>query len=562
MGLARFVFFVRRVNTPAPPDEDQDVHLQIALREPHTNYLQIAHEVSDPESPRYGQYLSAEELQAVLPGVDDPAAAVISWLHGNDARSIARDGEWLSFTTTVGHARSLLNADFAMYSFKDKAPVLRATSYSIPADLVSDIDFIFPVTQFLGSGEKEKSSTALHSRQHIPTGPPTCDNSTCPAQLKKLYNINYSPPDNCSGSKIGIAGFLEQYASQTDLTSFLKQYGLTAAQKSGKKPYKFAVELVNNGTNPTSPSSAGVEAMLDLDYSMVFTDPLPITYFSTGGRPPTLDPHGNTPVPTKDSQNEPYIAFLQHLLAMKNPPQVISMSYSDSEQVVPRAFADRACTLFGRLAMRGVSVIGSSGDGGAAGTDKSDCIGPDGKKRFLPTFPSSCPWVTSVGATAGFGGAASFSSGGFSNYYPVPAWQKSAAAGYIKALNGTHKGYYNASGRGIPDVSLLGDDYLIVSGGFASAHDGTSASTPLFAAMVALLNDLRLRQKKPVLGFLNPLLYASTTRGVFTDIKDGSQSVGCADSTSFEPGWEALAGWDAVTGLGTPDFAKLRKLLA
>lgn len=538
--------------------DEQAIELQIALREPHTNYLQIAHAVSDPDSPQYGQYLSADELQAVLPGVESAGNAVTLWLQSNGVNELERSGEWLHMTTTVGQARSLLDADFALYQYRDEDPVLRTRSYSIPAKLVQHIDFIYPTTQFMTS---LSTGNRLRKRQHVPTGPPTCDNSTCPAQVKSLYNITYRAPDSTSGSKLGIAGFLEQYASQTDLSAFLKKYGLTAAQKSGEKPFKFSVELVNNGTNPSSPSSSGVEAMLDLDYATVFTDPLPVTYYSTGGRPPTLGPHGNRPVAANQSNNEPFIAFVQHLLAQKNPPQVISMSYSDSEQTVPLAFAKRACTLFGRLAMRGVSVIGASGDGGATGTSNSDCIGPDGKKRFIPTFPSSCPWVTSVGATAGYGGAAAFSSGGFSNYFPVPDWQKNATAGYIKALNGSHAGYYNASGRGIPDVSLLGDDYLIVSGGFASAHDGTSASTPVFAAMITLLNDLRLRQKKPVLGFLNPALYKATTRSAIKDIKDGSQSVGCADKTSFEPGWEALAGWDAATGLGTPDFQKLRKLL-
>jgi tripeptidyl-peptidase-1 len=148
-----------------------------------------------------------------------------------------------------------------------------------------------------------------------------------------------------------------------------------------------------------------------------------------------------------------------------------------------------------------------------------------------------------------------------SNVFKRPSWQDKAVAGYIKALKGKHKGYYNTTGRAQPDVSLLGDDYLTLTGGQASIHDGTSASAPVFAAMVALINDMRLREKKPVLGFLNPILYSAKANSAFRDVKDGSNSVGCADGNFFETGWEALAGWDAATGLGEPNFAELATIL-
>ena len=169
--------------------------------------------------------------------------------------------------------------------------------------------------------------------------------------------------------------------------------------------------------------------------------------------------------------------------------------------------------------------------------------------------------MTSVGATAEYGGAASYSSGGMSNVFQRASWQDKAVSGYIKALNGKHKGFYNASGRAQPDISLLGDNYLTLTGGNPSTHDGTSASAPVFAAMIALVNDMRLRAKRPALGFLNPLLYSAKASSVFRDVKDGSETTGCADGDFFETGWEALAGWDAATGLGEPDFTKLAALL-
>lgn len=534
---------------------DERLHLRIALTEPHTDYLQIAQDVSDPSSSRYGFHLSAEELQAVIPDMQKTAEPVLSWLESQSVQNITWNRDWINFYTTVKQAHTLFGADFARYEYLDQESVLRARSYSIPQTLTSSIDFIYPVTQFLKPAMRSKDPV-LETRQHIPTGPSTCSNSACPKGISEKYNINYRPADNKSGGRLGVAGFLEQYPDRSDLQTFLTQYGL----HNDSKPYTYAVERVNGGQDPETPAAVGVEAILDVDYAMAFADPLNVTFYSTGGRPPTLSQPGNKALNASQSENEPYFAFLSYLLNEKSPPQVISISYSDDEQSTPPAFAQKVCNLFAQLAARGVSVIVASGDGGAQGTGNSDCKGPNGKKRFVPTFPSSCPWVTSVGATAAYGGAADYSSGGFSNYFGVPTWQSTATQHYVSQLNNTHAGYYNKSGRGIPDVSLLGDDYLIVSGGYAHTQSGTSAATPVFASMILLLNDIRLRAGKPTLGFLNPLLYAGKAKTVFRDVTQGSSN-GCADSSSFEPGWDALAGWDPATGLGEPDFVKLRALL-
>jgi tripeptidyl-peptidase I len=93
-----------------------------------------------------------------------------------------------------------------------------------------------------------------------------------------------------------------------------------------------------------------------------------------------------------------------------------------------------------------------------------------------------------------------------------------------------------------------------VIGGEVGLIGGTSASSPTFAAFVALLNDARLKAGLPPLGFLNPLFY-STAIGGFNDITSGN-APGCGTE-----GFNATVGWDPVTGLGTPDFGKLVALV-
>ncbi|KAK2685326.1 hypothetical protein QWA68_015577 [Fusarium oxysporum] len=148
-----------------------------------------------------------------------------------------------------------------------------------------------------------------------------------------------------------------------------------------------------------------------------------------------------------------------------------------------------------------------------------------------------------------------FDPGGMSNVFRSASSQDKAITCYIKPWNGKRKGFYDVRGDAQPDFSLLGDDYMMLTGGNPLTRDGTSASAPVFAAMIALVNGMRLRAEKPALGFLSPLLYSSKASPVFRDVKDDSETEGCADGNFIEPGWDALGGWDA-TGLGEPDFTR------
>lgn len=358
-----------------------------------------------------------------------------------------------------------------------------------------------------------------------------------------------------SGSGLGIAGFLEEYINHADITNFVRKYGNSASIRAN--PGTFSVELVNGGMN--NESAAGIEATLDMEYSMPFTGSLPVVYYSTGGRPPSIGPQGQQ-IPPNQTYNEPYLEWLEYILAKPDGaiPQVISISYTDTEQTVPRDYAVHVCDLFGRLTARGVSIINASGDGGVAGQRDIDCISNDGlnRKTFLPTFPASCPWVTAVGSTSVLPEqGSSFSSGGFSNYFGTPSYQLNATASYIASLNGQYEGLYNVSGRGIPDIAVYGSRYETENNGVSSGHhSGTSAGTPVFASMIALINDIRLRSGKPILGWLNPMLYSEEVKSVWNDITEGV-SYGC------DVYWNTTTDWDTVTGLGSPDFQRLVKAL-
>lgn len=250
-------------------------------------------------------------------------------------------------------------------------------------------------------------------------------------------------------------------------------------------------------------------------------------------------------------------------------PTTLTTSYGDNERSIPIAYAQKVCDMFGQLGARGVTVIFSSGDTGPG----SACQTNDGTltTRFTPTFPGACPYITSVGGTAGVvpETAISFSSGGFSDYFPRPAYQDAAVSNYLQGIGDTFTGLYNVSGRGFPDVSAQGNAYQVFSQGVRQSVSGTSASAPAFAGIISLVNNALVAAGRKPLGFLNPWLYSIASQaGGLTDITAGG-SRGCAARSDHSglptplvpgAGWNATTGWDPVTGLGTPLFDKLLSL--
>jgi len=304
-----------------------------------------------------------------------------------------------------------------------------------------------------------------------------------------------------------------------------------------------------------------------------------VVEFITGGSPPFI-PDLSEPT-AADNSNEPYLPYYQYLLSQPNSalPQVISNSYGDDEQTVPYSYAVRVCNSIGILGLRGITVLESSGDLGVGAYCKSN----DGTNTttFGSIFPASCPYLTSVGGTQAVSPEVAWvsSSGGFSNYFPTAWYQEEAVKTYLSEyISPSVKAYYepytNFSGRGFPDISAhsLTPWYEVIYDGEPSASGGTSAASPVVAAIVGLLNDARFRAGKTSgLGFINPLLYAIGYKSL-NDITGGG-SVGCngVDGQDGATGagwgvvpyasWNATTGWDPATGLGTPNFQKLKQLV-
>ncbi|KAJ3553440.1 hypothetical protein NM688_g3614 [Phlebia brevispora] len=538
-------------NGPANPDSVLD--LRIALVQSDTDgLLETVRNISTPDHPSYGQHLSAEEVAKFITPTPETVAAVNAWLEAaglnTTTSSLSRD--MLQLNATVSVANELLDANFSLFTNTATGEQsIRTLNYSIPTDLIGHISFVHPTISFATA---QPHAAALHARapNHDGFDPNSCNsNLVTPKCVQEIYGVPatlYRPTAGRAVSSIGVTGMLGEFANREDLVTFLHYYrdDITAPQAK-----TFTFQGINGGQNNQNIAQAGLEADLDTQYTVGVATGIPMTFYSVG-------------------TNVAYTYFvdlLNYLQGQPNLPAVITTSYGGNEHTFSTVEANWVCTAFSALGARGVSVIFSSGDGGVGGSSRdtaNQC--PNGNFNFVPVFPASCPYVTVVGSTSlrpvpngvigHYQEAASYSAGGFSNHFNVAPhfqWQLPFINNYLNSIYPQYLGRFSPLGRGFPDVSALGTNVAVDYRGVATKASGTSASAPMFASMIALINAERFERGKAPLGFLNPFLYANPD--AFEDIIGGSNP-GCGT-----PGFEAKQGWDPVTGLGTPRYGTLMR---
>ncbi|KAJ7631798.1 family S53 protease [Mycena rosella] len=525
---------------------EQELTLRIALKQNNIAGLQTeVYKVSDPASEVYGRHLTLEEVAEFVKPTDETHAAVFSWLSENhiNAKSVTPAGDMLEIKIPVSQANDLLSAKFSVFTHvRTGKAIIRTLQYSLPTPLTQHVEFVHPTTIFAPPLDLMPKFVAASPAKRASPGsdnlPDSCTSTMTPACLQLLYGIPTAPATQKSNT-LGVAGFIDQWANQADLTAFL------ASHRTDINPSTtFALETLDGGINPQNTSQAGVEAVMPLKYTIGIATGVPVIFISAG-----------------DDNTDGLDGFLDMIILLindPNRPSVLTTSYSfQAETDLPLSVAINLCNTYLQLGALGTSVLFASGD--AFRTERR--LARSG--IFVAPFPAGCPFITSVGSTGGinqFAGISEigsmFSSGGFSNYFPIPDYQTADHAAYLAFIDslGTIPidGRFNRSGRGFPDVSAQGENFEIVFQNQFGTVAGTSCSSPTFASIVALLNDELVAAGKPTLGFLNPFLYSSVGRGALNDLIFGTNP-GCGTS-----GFPATTGWDPSTGLGTPNYTMLR----
>ncbi|KAK7042011.1 family S53 protease-like protein [Favolaschia claudopus] len=536
------------IRTGPAPDEQQ-LKLRIALKSSNIPGLESeVMAVSDPTSSRYGQHLTPKQVADYVRPTAESVSAVTSWLKANNisATSVTPAGNILQFQIPVSQANSLLNAEFSVFEHQDDSnneTSIRTLQYSVPADLSAHISYLQPTTSFSTPRvTPQLTAISTHRSNKRLNLDPSCADMGTPACLQAAYGIPSTPATQKSNI-LGVSGFFDESAKVEDTKDFLTKYRPEIANNT------FEVTLLDDARDDQL-----IGGYIDVQYAMALATDVPLTYIGVGFQ----NPDGM----------EGFLDQVNTIINMtaETRPTVLSTSAYFNEDDYTLPMAQGLCEGYLQLSALGISTLFSSGRFGVAGASVICKDDGNGGLVFAPSGPSGCPWVTSVGTTQlvldnytpdNFSEIGSpVSAGGFSNYFPIPEYQKQDVVNYLAtSVDGSYKGLFNATGRGFPDVSAAGLPFETFINGFLAIFTDNQppASTPVFAAVIALLNDELIANGKSPLGFLNPFLYSADGRAALNDITEG-KNPGCGTS-----GFNATVGWDPVTGLGSPNYSKLRK---
>ncbi|SFE32578.1 kumamolisin [Bacillus sp. OV194] len=347
--------------------------------------------------------------------------------------------------------------------------------------------------------------------------------SFTPPQVAKLYNF---PTDiNCKDQCIGIIELGGGYRN-TDLKEYFTRLGVPV-------PHITNVSIKGAKNKPTGrPDGPDGEVVLDIEVAAAVAPGVKIAmYFA----------------PNTDAGFLKAITTAIH--DTNNKPSVISISWGASESEWTNQAIEAMNQVFHDAAALGVTICCASGDNGS-----SDGVN-DGLAHV--DFPASSPYVLACGGTRldGAGqtiqkevvwneGEHGATGGGVSDVFDLPDWQANAQVPASVNPGGR-------IGRGVPDVAGNADPatgYEVQADGQQFVVGGTSAVAPLWAGLIAMINQ---KLEHP-LGFANPFLYPLPVQDQpLHDITEGNNI-----------GYESHAGWDACTGLGSPDGTKLLNVLA
>lgn len=525
-----------------PADKNAILKLTIALRQSNMEKLEkMFWERSDPKHADYSKWLSVEELTAIIAPPTSAIAKVSSWLVAGGAKieGMPVTKDYIFASAPVSVWSRLLFTEFSSYFHAEQnARLIKANgAYSLPQNIAALVNLVVGV-KGLPKLNKPNVFTANVQDPVAKIGP---------SDLRARYNVTVVGKN--ATNLQAVAEFQAQYFVPSDLgTRLLMVVCLNCHSPS---TVKFFQKFVPGNTNDVIekvigvnvPSNPGTEAELDVQYIMGVAPNVPTWVFSVKQFDFWTDLTN-------------WLATIQN---MTQVPYVISVSYGDQAESQPSTSYKLGLSAeFMKLGLRGVSVLFASGDSGT---------GCDNCRTFQASFPSTSPYLTAVGATqfqSGTSGPEEAttrfpSGGGFSHTFAPASYQAPFIKHYLTNTQGLPApDTYNASGRGTPDVSALGDGFQVFQSGTIQVVGGTSASTPTFSAIVSLLNEARWAAGKPSLGFLNPWLYqiATSNPTAFFDVTKGNNQYGCCKT-----GFPCAPGWDPVTGLGTPNFEVLRTLV-
>ncbi len=548
----------------------------------------------DTASPLYHQWLTPDQFAARFGVAASDIASVQTWLQtqGFQVEGVSRSRDRITFNGTAGQVANAFGTELHRYAFADRVHFAPATDLSLPAALAPMVAAVLRLSDFhphrqvkLASAVGRPAYTSGQTGNHFLT----------PSDMATMYDVSSTYKAGYNGAGQSIAIVAQSYITTAPITAFQTGAGLAANTPT-------LVLVPNTGVAAIDPVGDGDEgeSQLDVEYASGMAPGANILVVYTG-----------------DNSNAGVFESLMYAVS-ENLAPIISGSYGQCEidlQTSTGASQLKAAVdqTVQQASAQGQTVLFSDGDQGS-----TDCYGDTyvtavQQQSLAVDFPASVPNVTAVGGTEMQAGT--FASGNTQywqsatgtdvvssllSYVPEAAWNEDALNPLSSGGGGASVLYPRPSWQaGVPGIPaganrLLPDIALqasIQSPGFIYCTDdpadlarlndssscsnglrgpsgtfltagGTSFATPIFAGMLAVLNQVKHATGQ---GNINPTLYnlaanASTYASAFHDVTSGSNACTASATYCSAAGaslYPTTTGYDQATGLGSIDFAKL-----
>jgi len=562
----------------------------------------------DIHSPQYHRWLTPEQFGARFGAPREDIDRVIAWLRsqGIAVAGVSRGRQVIEFSATAGQIRQAFATELHRYRVGSTALIANASAPLVPASLQP------VVAGFDGLHDSIKQSFARPAERWPPEvpyrfqGPELADGAQqylSPGDFWTIYNVTPAIDAGITGKgvTIGIAGRSD--VSTADVARFRSNY-LTST-------YAGKFQQIVNGPDPGTVAGDDLESTLDAEWAGA------------------LAPDANVLLLVSASNGTDGVDLSAEYLVDNDLADVVSLSYGLCEELLGTSENQFFAGLWQQAAAEGITVVVAAGDNGSAGCD--DASNGAAGYGLQVNGLASTPYNVAVGGTEFYDASGAWSSQSGSSplpgtsalgYIPEKVWNESQANGTLWAGSGGSSncttvdipfdvkacsggwpkpdwqgavyGVPDDGARDLPDVSFsaaVHTGYILWIGGGMESVGGTSAATPSFAGVMALLNQkLAGRQ-----GLANAMLYqlaASQYGGVngansvslaacnaaappppgnactFYDVAAGSNAVACVggslDCSQSQPGsagilsgFDAGAGFDLATGIGSVNVANL-----
>jgi hypothetical protein len=551
------------------------LHLSVNLapRDPRS-LADFVTAVSTPGNAQYHHYLAKGQFASVFGPTPATIAGVTRALKaaGLSPGKVSPDGLSIPVTATAAQASHAFGTGFRNVRLKDgTTDYLNTSAPSLPASVASSVTGIVGLSS-VNTVSSHHSAVRRPASRHTSTDSSTSRTPATPTTVsgrgsRAVTAGSYSPALCADFTGSGLTDGNDYYSPG----KLAGAYGMTSSATAGAGQTVAVFELENvdagsiaayqgcAGTNtsvshvyvdttagagaPATDGSVGVESALDIEDLIGLVPGASI-----------IDYQG----PDAGSATDQNVLDVYQRMVTDDQAQVISTSWGECEAVESSATASAENTVFAEAAAQGQSVVAASGDDGS-----SDCYLATGSTAKAVDDPASQPYVTGVGGTTmttsgststqtTWGNADGGTGGGVSSRWAPVVYQGGVAT---------------TTKRAVPDVAALADpahgypvyfqDDSQSAAPIPGIVGGTSAAAPTWAAAIVQANAGSACQANGRVGFLNNALYRAARGSYpadFWDVTSGNNSV-------HATGYTAAAGYDEVTGLGSPREAGLTSAL-